>query len=157
MATYYVATTGNDSNPGTEAEPFLTLQRANNALSAGDTVIVEDGTYTGTGTLVLTITKSGTAGNWITFKARNAHQAIVDGENRDRYACIGFSGTSQYVRIEGFRLKEGRHRGFSLGGNSNNDAPKNIEIVNNIIHDIGRYVTNDNRVAHSGAFTSPFA
>ncbi len=43
--TYYVATTGNDSNPGTESLPWLTITKANQTLIAGDTVYIKAGTY----------------------------------------------------------------------------------------------------------------
>ena len=42
---YYVSPTGSDSNPGTSASPFLTIQAAANAVNPGDMVIVRDGTY----------------------------------------------------------------------------------------------------------------
>jgi hypothetical protein len=43
--TYYVSTSGNDANPGTQAAPFRTIQKATNTAVAGDTVIVNAGTY----------------------------------------------------------------------------------------------------------------
>src|SRR3569832_130279 len=42
---YYVATTGADSNAGTMAAPFATLQKAVNTAVAGDTVYIRGGTY----------------------------------------------------------------------------------------------------------------
>ena len=45
--TYYVATTGSDTAAGTSAAPWKTLQKAANAVAAGDTVIVRAGTYAG--------------------------------------------------------------------------------------------------------------
>ena len=39
-ATYYVSTSGNDSNPGTFAVPWLTIQHAANTAKAGATVYV---------------------------------------------------------------------------------------------------------------------
>jgi hypothetical protein len=44
-ATYSVATTGSDSNPGTEKQPWRTLAKAVNAMVAGDTTYVRGGTY----------------------------------------------------------------------------------------------------------------
>src|SRR5689334_19835695 len=44
-ATYYVSTTGSDANLGTQARPFQTIQKAANTVTAGDTVVVADGTY----------------------------------------------------------------------------------------------------------------
>ncbi len=42
----WVATTGDDSNPGTVAEPFLTIQKGIDAVDLGGTVNVAQGTYT---------------------------------------------------------------------------------------------------------------
>ena len=44
-ATYYVATTGNDSNPGTANQPFRTIVRGVNVLRAGDRLYIRSGTY----------------------------------------------------------------------------------------------------------------
>jgi parallel beta-helix repeat protein len=45
--TYYVSTSGSDSNPGTLAQPWATLQKAVDTIAAGDTAIVLPGTYVG--------------------------------------------------------------------------------------------------------------
>jgi pectate lyase len=45
-AVFYVAPTGSDRNPGTEAQPFATLMGAQTAASTGDTVLIRGGTYT---------------------------------------------------------------------------------------------------------------
>jgi len=58
-AEYYVSPTGSDSNPGTQASPFATLQKGNNSASAGDTVWLRGGTYNTTGQI--TLSKSGTS------------------------------------------------------------------------------------------------
>ncbi|PKO13504.1 MAG: hypothetical protein CVU39_18445, partial [Chloroflexi bacterium HGW-Chloroflexi-10] len=42
---YFVAQTGNDSNPGTFSKPWRTIQKAANTLVAGDTVKILPGTY----------------------------------------------------------------------------------------------------------------
>ena len=44
-ATYYVSTTGSDSNNGSYTAPWLTIQHAANTATAGATVYVEGGTY----------------------------------------------------------------------------------------------------------------
>jgi hypothetical protein len=44
-ATYYVATTGNNNNPGTIAAPFQTLAKALGVMGPGDTVFMRGGTY----------------------------------------------------------------------------------------------------------------
>src|SRR4026209_768877 len=42
---YYVAKNGNDTNPGTLAQPWKTIQRAADTVQAGDTVNVRQGIY----------------------------------------------------------------------------------------------------------------
>lgn len=62
---YYVATTGDDANPGTMDSPFATLQKGANIAVAGDTVYIRGGTYAittpATSGAGIQFTKSGTA------------------------------------------------------------------------------------------------
>jgi hypothetical protein len=44
-ATFYVAVTGNDANPGTFDKPWRTWQKAFSGAGAGDTVFIRGGTY----------------------------------------------------------------------------------------------------------------
>jgi hypothetical protein len=46
-ATYFVSTTGLDTNPGTLSKPWLTVEKAVNTVVAGDTVYVRGGEYAG--------------------------------------------------------------------------------------------------------------
>ena len=69
-ATFYLGPSGNDSNPGTEASPWRTIDKANSAIASGDTVILLDGTYEAYNR----INKPNTV-----WKAKNKHKAIVDG------------------------------------------------------------------------------
>jgi hypothetical protein len=45
-ATYYVATTGSDSSPGTKADPFRTIRRGASVLTPGATLYIRVGSYT---------------------------------------------------------------------------------------------------------------
>jgi hypothetical protein len=86
-ATYYVSTTGSDSNPGTLAAPWATLQHAMNYMAsiidfAGFfvTVIVEAGTYVGFGV------KSTIGGGYLRFNGQGpASTTIADGPNDGVY------------------------------------------------------------------------
>ena len=58
-AEYYVSPTGSDTNPGTQASPFATVQKANNSAAAGDTIWMRAGTYYST--TQINLSKSGTS------------------------------------------------------------------------------------------------
>jgi len=51
MATYYVSTTGSDTNTGGAADPFLTVKKAVTVAGTGDTVNIAAGTYVETATV----------------------------------------------------------------------------------------------------------
>ena len=78
QTTYYVAPSssgGSDSNAGTLAAPFETLQYAINQLSAGDILYIREGTYRET----ITIDEDGTSGNLITIENYNNEVVTIDG------------------------------------------------------------------------------
>lgn len=53
--TYYVSTTGNDSNAGTLAAPWATWQKGFSTIVAGDTLYIRGGTYQPVGTSIGTV------------------------------------------------------------------------------------------------------
>jgi hypothetical protein len=69
-ATWHVATSGADSNPGTAAQPFRTWQRAVDLAAPGDTILVAPGTYEVSGRqgYGVRITQSGTSSAPITLR-----------------------------------------------------------------------------------------
>lgn len=82
-AEYYVATTGDDGDAGTLAEPFASLQKAADVAVAGDTVWIRGGTYEivtpATSGAGIAITKSGTSDtNRIKFWAYPGEVPIFD-------------------------------------------------------------------------------
>ena len=137
-ATYYVATTGSDTNPGTEASPWRNIQKAADTVVAGDTVIVKDGRYTDSNDsgdirkcVAIISKRSGTPTNWITFRAENTHGAVLDGENSLNTAFYLYN--ANYIRIEGFEIKR-------VGGIHINNS-HDTYIYKCKIHDIGRHYT----------------
>jgi len=80
-ATYYVSPSGSDSNPGTSAQPWRTVQKAANAAAAGDTVMVKAGTYYER----VQINVNGTSGQPITFQGERGPKGewltVIDGGN----------------------------------------------------------------------------
>lgn len=62
-ATYHVSPTGSDTNPGSLAQPWLTLTHASAECAPGDTLFVKSGSYNEE----VEFTTSGTAGDPIVF------------------------------------------------------------------------------------------
>ena len=74
--TYYVATNGADTNAGTLALPWRTIQHAANTLAPGDTALVRGGIYNED----ITVNVSGSAaGGYVTFQNYPGETAVVDG------------------------------------------------------------------------------
>jgi hypothetical protein len=134
QTTYYVATTGSDTNVGSLSLPFRTIQHAADIVNPGDTVIIRDGVYTGTiyENSTIYFHRGGTAGKYITFKAENKWKAILDGGNIIRYGFT-MSDSADYIIIEGLEI-----RNFMSVGASINEDNNEIILRQNHIHDIGR-------------------
>jgi len=104
MATYYVAVDGDDGNPGMEAQPFCTIQRAAHAAQQpGDTVYVRTGTYVEDR---VTIQHSGTENAPIVFLNAPGELPILHGsfrlEGKSYVHVIGFdidANTTQWAAI----------------------------------------------------------
>lgn len=101
--TYYVSPTGSDSNPGTEAQPWRTIQKAADTLVAGDTVCVKAGTYQER----VIPQNSGSAGNYIVYAAYPGHTVTIDGAGITLPVWWGglFDVSNKsYIRISGLRI-----------------------------------------------------
>jgi len=109
--TYYVATNGNDSNPGTQDRPWRTIQKAANSVQAGDTVYVRGGTYNES----VHFKRSGQSGNPITFKNYNGEGVTVRANS-----WVGFHLNANWVVIDGFGVfGAGSHDIFITGAHYN--------------------------------------
>jgi len=101
--TYYVAPTGSDTYPGTEAWPWRTIQKAANTLVAGETVFIKAGTYP---ERVVPL-NSGSTGNYIVYAAYPGDTATIDGSSvtlpNDLAGLFDVSNKS-YIRISGLRV-----------------------------------------------------
>jgi len=153
--TYYVATAangGSDSNPGSNASPWLTFQKAANSAVAGDIVIFKDGTYYYTISTMVTLSTSGNAGAYITYKAQNKGGAILDGSSNTATYGIVLSSAS-YINIEGFTLQYFSHDAIvTVGGNSNsyvNIRDVHIQFCGRICTDAG---ANDYSIGIGGTY-----
>jgi hypothetical protein len=99
---YWISTSGNDTNDGSEAHPWATLPKASSslALGSGGTIVhVESGTYTISQTV--TTTAHGTATQRITYVSDTTWGAKLSCtmQNSDCWIQLG-----DYVNITGFDL-----------------------------------------------------
>jgi len=103
-SSFYVATTGNDSNSGTEAAPWRTIQHAADTARAGSTVNVRGGIYEE----LVSINASGNASDgFITFRSYPGETAILEAAHLtppERGGVLTINNKS-YVRIEGFEIR----------------------------------------------------
>jgi hypothetical protein len=77
--TLFVATSGNDANPGTLDRPLRTIQRAVDLVQPGGTIAIRGGTYAPSTNI--RILKNGLSGQPITMTSHNGERVVIDGEN----------------------------------------------------------------------------
>jgi parallel beta-helix repeat protein len=157
-ATYYVATTGSDTNPCTQAAPCATVARAGSQMVPGDTVYLRGGTYTTpiretslpSGTSSGPITVAAFPGEMVTIKPTGGARCItLETGNSigylvfDRLICDGINSvgganaegvlverTHAHIRFTNWEVKNTGISGFLIAGSY-------IEVVNTSIHDGG--------------------
>ncbi|HVZ88454.1 MAG TPA: right-handed parallel beta-helix repeat-containing protein, partial [Polyangia bacterium] len=136
---YYVATTGSDSNAGTMAAPFATLQKAANTAVAGDTVYIRGGTYKittpATSGAGINFTKSGTAAANINYFAYAGEVPVFDFTNMvisTTGYTMGFVVNASYLHFKGLEIccvpmNTFSNNGISVDGSSAYDT---FELLN---------------------------
>jgi hypothetical protein len=162
-STYYVETTGNNSNAGTSISPFLTIQKCIDVMKAGDTCLVGSGTYTDTDNngivgYVGAMSASGFADAPITIKSKTLFGAKVLVPSIGAIGNRAFSITKPYYIIEG----------FDITGNGATSVPDRTSLVGiaiassatgtvvrqNKIHHIGRTVCSISTLGFAGVWVS---
>jgi parallel beta-helix repeat protein len=158
---------GSDSNPGTEARPFRTLQHAADLTQQGDTVYVREGNYHE----AVQITNSGTLCSPITFAAYPNERPVIDGEysvpSGKEWGCDPVTGAcftynalvsleGSYVIFDGFDVTRSTGRGVRLSRNDHITV-RNCQVHDNRNSGILAYrsqyhVIEYNRIWHSGDF-----
>jgi hypothetical protein len=122
-ATYYVnGAAANDSGLGTETSPKKYITSGIGLMVGGDTLIIEDGTYTGANNMIgdspspQIYPPSGAAGAYTTIRARNIGQVIINGEYlRTPFGMVGTVGKN-YLHIDGIHFQRGIAGVFSVRG-----------------------------------------
>ena len=104
LRTFYVSPSGADTNIGSAAAPWRSLQYAAARAQPGDLISVADGDYAGFASV-----SSGSAQHAIAFKAAGAGAVISHAAAQDHIA-IGHD----YVIVEGFRVRNARRAGIAV-------------------------------------------
>ncbi len=131
-ATYYVSTTGNNSNVGIVTKPFETVSYAVSKMVAGDTTYVRGGLYN---EISITFSKSGTQSAPIKLLSYPGESPIIDfGVNStNRLVKRIFIGAPEknvpigWITIEGFEIRNGYE-------SIKYDSAHNITIRRNRMH-----------------------
>ncbi|MGI4789571.1 MAG: Ig-like domain repeat protein [Janthinobacterium lividum] len=137
----YVSPSGNDSNLGTQTSPKLTIQAAINSTLNGDTVIVEDGTYTGPGNVDLDL-----GGRSLMVSSQNgAATTIIDcgGNSNAFHRAFSFYSGETGIVIRGFTIQNGyeTNSGGGIVVSSANVSIQNCLIKNNVASEGGGIYT----------------
>ena len=144
-ADYYVAPAGSDSNAGTLAAPFATLQKGADVAVAGDTVYIRGGTYSittpksaGAG---FTFSKSGTSdSNRIKYWAYQAEVPVFDFTNMVLSTSgytHGFVVTGSWLHFRGLELRNVPMNTFSNNAIAANGGGNCIFELLNLHHNSG--------------------
>jgi|GEM_PF-1859076 len=112
--TFYVATSGNNSNPGSQSQPWLTLQHAVDTVNPGDTILVESGTYAG-----CRIGRSGQPGAPCTLKVDSGASVLINApgsanRHNSNIEVELFGDTVRYWIIDGFESANSPKYGIDL-------------------------------------------
>ncbi len=126
---YYVSKDGNDDNPGTLDEPWLTIQNGIDQLSPGNTLLIMEGTYNEK----LFVENPGTEGNIIEIKNYDDDAVIISGEDITESEAVIEIYNVSYITIEGLTIANNEMNyaiGILIDGNCDGITIKNNKIYN---------------------------
>lgn len=106
---FWIAEGGSDSNPGTPAQPWKTIGKANAALQPGDAVCIRKGTYRET----IKPRHSGTPGNYIRYSRYKDEEVVITGV----VDGVDLRGKS-YVIVDGFKILRPTKKWVNMTGTS---------------------------------------
>lgn len=142
---YYVSvSSGTDSNPGSIALPWRTIQKAADTVLPGDTVYVRGGNYT-TGGNGITLTRSGAPNAYISFQNYPGETPVITGGGWSGFTDYYSSSPLSHIQIIGFEFDGTNKPNYNFGINLVRSS--NVIISNNTVHDVithGIYIKNSN-------------
>jgi ankyrin repeat protein len=123
---YYVATDGKDSNPGTLAYPFKSIDVATDIAKPGDVILVRGGVYPCLRTIHLD--KSGEYSKPIRLQAFSEDRPILDfSEARGDAIFI----TGAYWHLKGLVITRGEHPVNVMGSEAHHNVLEQITVFDN--------------------------
>jgi len=141
---YYVATTGNDTNPGTLDRPWRKIGRAAATMVAGDSALVRGGVYFES----VNPAQSGAESDPITYAAYDTESVIVDGsevvtgwvqDSGSRYrASVNFSCDPRFTSV---RDPSGNYGGLVIQNGAKLQYA--MELSSAAVDSPGEYYMND--------------
>jgi len=114
---WFVAPTGNDSNPGTMLAPFATLAKAIAMVQPGQTIFMRGGMYLPNSTI--RFTNSGTALNWIQLLAYPGETPYLNFTNQpyaDANRGLLFTTNANYWTVKGLEIGYAGDNGIKVEG-----------------------------------------
>lgn len=107
---YYVSSDGNDDNPGSIDQPWKTIQKAADALTAGDTVYIREGVYR---EQVIPKNSGNSIDGYITYAAYPDETVTIDGNGIPLGTWDGLFNieSRSYIKVSGLRLLNAAHNG----------------------------------------------
>ena len=123
---YYVAKNGSDSNPGTQAQPWLTIEKAATTAVAGDTVYIRGGTYN---EYIQISSKLGSASSWLRFVNYPGETVIIDGTGLTTPIVRLFNDT--YLELNGLQIQNSANS-CAIFASGETD---HLNFINLVIHD----------------------
>jgi hypothetical protein len=126
---YYVATNGNNSNPGTEGQPFRTISKGVSVLAPGNTLYIRGGVYQEQ----VTVSKSGTASQPIKILAYPGETPVIDGNNYQLPTGdwgVLFKLLGNYIQVSGLEVRYSNWMGVGLYGEY--DEVHNLNVHHNM-------------------------
>ena len=140
---FYVATNGSDTNPGTQALPWLNIQTADAMVQAGDCVNVQPGSYANGAA----ITRGGngpTPTGYVVYRCTQLNACKITASAGPDTAFFIAGPNANFVIIDGFELAANSYATYGVGVGIGNfsppqsSGPHHIWVLNNIIHGYGQ-------------------
>jgi hypothetical protein len=154
----YVAPDGDDSNPGTFAQPLRTLAKArdlvrtkNGAMTADITVYLRGGTYPQTSTLTFTNADSGSGGFYVRYMAYQSERPLITGGQpikgwkpsdaaKNVYSASAGSTPFRQLYVNGVKAIRARSPNLGSDGSANfyrlsgyDNSARNVQVASSYV------------------------